>query len=59
MKDLIKALSLGTTVCLCMVVPTLLGVWADSHFDSAPLWALIGAAFGLCGAFYTLKELVK
>ncbi|MBQ7888792.1 MAG: AtpZ/AtpI family protein [Erysipelotrichaceae bacterium] len=59
MKDLTKALSLGITVCACMVVPTLLGVLADKHFQTAPLWVLAGVGFGLAGAFQTLRELIK
>lgn len=59
MKDLAKALSLGITGCACMVVPTLLGVLADKHFNTAPVMVLAGVAFGLAGAFQTLRELIK
>lgn len=59
MKELAKALSLGITVCACMVVPTLLGVLADRYFQTAPLWVLVGVGFGLAGAFQTLRGLIK
>lgn len=59
MKDLIKALSLGTTICLCMTVPTVLGVLADQYLGTAPAGVLVGVFAGLCSAFWTLKELIK
>ncbi len=59
MKDLVKALTLGTTVCFCFLIPTCLGVLADWMFHTEPLWVLVGVFTGLCGAFLTLKELVK
>ncbi len=59
MKDLVKALSLGASICFGMVVPTVLGVLADRYFNSAPLWVIVGVVAGLCSAFWTLKELVK
>ncbi|MBR5290477.1 MAG: AtpZ/AtpI family protein [Erysipelotrichaceae bacterium] len=59
MKDLVKALSLGATICLCMTVPTVLGVLADRHLGTAPVGVLIGVFVGLCSAFWTLKELIK
>ena len=59
MKDLVKALSLGTTICLGMIVPTVLGVLADRLLETAPCFVLVGVAVGLCSAFWTLKGLVK
>ncbi|MBE6108646.1 MAG: AtpZ/AtpI family protein [Erysipelotrichaceae bacterium] len=59
MKDLVKALTLGSTICFCFVLPTYLGVLADRMFHTEPLWILTGIFVGLCGAFLTLKELVK
>lgn len=59
MKDLVKALSLGTSICLCFVIPSVLGVLLDKHFHTEPLWVLVGVFAGLCSALWTLKELVK
>lgn len=59
MKDFVKALTLGTTICLEMLVPTVLGVLADRFFNSEPFLVLVGVAVGFFSAFWTLKELVK
>ena len=59
MKDLVKALSLGTTICFGMIVPTVLGVLVDRSLDTAPCFVLIGVGIGLCSAFWALKGLVK
>ena len=59
MKDLMKALSLGGTICLGLVVPTVLGVLLDRHLNSAPCFVLAGVVIGLCSALWTLKGLVK
>lgn len=59
MKDFVKALTFGTTVCLCFLIPTWLGVLADRAFHTKSLWSLTGVFAGLCGVFLTLKELVK
>ena len=59
MKDLIKALSLGATICFGLIVPSVLGVLLDRYFNTAPLWVLVGVVIGFCSALWTLKELIK
>lgn len=38
---------------------TLLGVWADGHFDTRPWLMIIGIVLGFAGAFLLVKKQVS
>lgn len=47
------------TVSLEMVLPGLLGVWADRSFGTTPLWTLVGFALGLPLGFWHLLVITR
>lgn len=53
---LATTLGFGIAVSLAVLVGG--GVWLDVRLNSAPLWTIIGLAFGLIAAGYQLYELV-
>ena len=59
MRDLVKALSLGMTVCFSITIPIVIGVFADACLNTKPLWIVVGIITGIAGALYTLKELIE
>ncbi len=44
-----RVLALAGTAVAELVVPVLIGAWADRHFDSAPWGLLVGAIVGFVG----------
>jgi hypothetical protein len=47
------------TVSLEMVIPGLLGAWADRHFGTSPVWTLVGFGVGLPLGFWHLLAMTK
>jgi F0F1-type ATP synthase assembly protein I len=52
-------LNLGWLMVANMAVFTGLGLWADSHFGTAPFLLLIGVFLGFFGCGYTIYRAVK
>jgi F0F1-type ATP synthase assembly protein I len=54
-----------TTVGLAMSIPFMIGVpaflgwYADKHYDTAPLWFLVGLFAGLIGTAVDIYKLLK
>ncbi len=43
-------LGMGLSAAVCVAVPVFAGVWADSHWHTAPLYFVIGLVLGLAAA---------
>ena len=48
----IRLAGLGIELAAAVVGLTLLGIWIDRRFESAPWGVVIGASIGLVGGFY-------
>ena len=44
------AWNLSWTMLFSLLIPLLAGIWLDKRLDTAPLFVLIGAAFGILAA---------
>jgi len=58
MKDLAYVLSLGFSISTCLVVGTLCGYFLDSHFNSHPIFLIIGIVGGFIAGLLNLYRLV-
>ena len=52
-------MGVGISLAATIGVALYLGHWLDRKFGTAPLWFLVGAAFGLLGAFYHLFKVYR
>lgn len=59
MKQIAKAMSLGLTVILGLIVPVLIGVYIDTQFATKPTGVLIGFVIGALCAFGALWEMTR
>lgn len=48
-----------TTISLELVAPVLLGYWLDRHWDTLPLFIIIGVILGFITATMSLMRLTK
>lgn len=55
----LKHLALGSELAGGVLVPVLIGLWADHHFDTSPIFVLIGTFLGLGAVTVTLIRVVK
>lgn len=51
------AVTLGFGIAVSLAALAGGGIWLDQRFDTAPMFALLGLAFGLFAAGYQLYEL--
>lgn len=59
MKDFAKALNMGGTVVLCLLIPFGIGYYIDGQLHTKPIGIVIGLLFGVVMAFYSLYRLTK
>lgn len=50
-------LTLGIQIALNMVIPVLLGIYADRHFDSSPYGLLAGSFLGFLALFSMILKI--
>ena len=55
----LRHIALGSELAGEVLVPVLLGLWADSHFDRSPIFVLIGTFLALALVTVTLVRVVK
>jgi len=55
----LRHLALGSELAGGVLIPVLLGLWADSRLDSSPICILIGTFVGLAAVAGTLLRVVK
>lgn len=49
----------ATTVAVEMVIPIVIGAWADTRLGTRGLFAVIGAAVGITMGIWTLTRMVR
>lgn len=59
MKSIAKALNLGSTIIISLLLPLGIGCWIDYKLNTTPIFLLLGVLFGLVLAFYSLYQLTK
>ncbi|MEM6260599.1 MAG: AtpZ/AtpI family protein [Planctomycetota bacterium] len=55
----LKHIALGSELAGEVLVPVLLGLWADSRFETSPTFVLIGTFLALALVTVTLLRVVK
>ncbi|MFK7788749.1 MAG: AtpZ/AtpI family protein [Phycisphaeraceae bacterium] len=55
----LRHLAMGSELAGGVLVPVLLGLWADHYFDTSPIFILIGTFLGLGAVTATLIRVVK
>lgn len=55
----LRHLAMGSELAGGVLVPVLLGLWADHAFDTSPIFILIGTFLGLGAVTATLIRVVK
>lgn len=55
----LRLLGLGWYVAICIVVGVVAGIFLDSHFDTKPIFTLLGVLLGTFAAFYGLYKMVS
>ncbi|MEO0475372.1 MAG: AtpZ/AtpI family protein [Planctomycetota bacterium] len=55
----LRHIALGSELAGEVLVPVLLGLWLDRHFDQSPTFVLIGTFLALALVTVTLVRLVK
>ena len=55
----LRHIALGSELAGEVLVPVLLGLWADSRFDTSPTFVLIGTFIALAAVSVTLFRIVK
>ena len=55
----LRHVALGSELAGGVLLPVLLGLWADHHFDTSPTFILIGTFLGLGVVTATLIRVVK
>lgn len=55
----LRHIALGSELAGEVLVPVLLGLWADRHFDRSPIFVLIGTSLALGLVAVTLFRVVK
>ncbi|MEM1356024.1 MAG: AtpZ/AtpI family protein [Planctomycetota bacterium] len=55
----LRHIALGSELAGEVLVPVLLGLWADRHFDRSPTYVLIGTFVALAAVGVTLTRIVK
>ena len=54
-----KYSSFGIELAFCLIVPTLVGNWADEKFDFGPYGLYVGMVIGLGAAFESVRRLIQ
>ena len=55
----LRLLGLGWYVATCIVVGVVAGIFLDSHFNTKPIFTLLGVLLGTFAAFYGLYKMVS
>lgn len=55
----LRHIALGSELAGEVLVPVLLGLWADSHFQTSPTFVLIGTFLALALVAVTLIRIIK
>ena len=55
----LRHIALGSELAGEVLVPVLLGLWADHRFETSPLFVLVGAFIALAAVSVTLFRIVK
>ena len=55
----LRLLGLGWYVATCIVVSVVAGIFLDSHFNTKPIFTLLGVLLGTFAAFYGLYKMVS
>ena len=59
MKDFAKAMSLGGTIIIDIMIPFGIGYFIDKKIGFFPIISIIGLFIGIGMAFYSLYQLTK
>jgi len=52
-------LGMGLAAAVCVALPVFAGVWADSHWHTAPLFFVIGLVLGLTAAVVSVITQIR
>ena len=55
----LRHIALGSELAGEVLLPVLLGLWADSHFGTSPTFVLVGTFIALAAVSMTLYRIVK
>lgn len=58
-QELGPYLGIGIQFVLSLLLCIILGYWLDDHYDSSPLFILIGVFLGMFAGFYNLFKVVS
>lgn len=58
-REYLKHLSLGTEIAVGLSAPIFIGYWADSKWNTSPLFLLIGIFIGIALLIATTIRLIK
>ncbi len=59
MSHRLRHIALGSELAGEVLLPVLLGLWLDSHYETSPTFVLIGTFIALAAVAATLLRLVK
>lgn len=55
--DYVEYISLGGEIAAGLLIPMLLGYWADSYFETNPWLLLVGCLIGIVNIFILIFQL--
>jgi F0F1-type ATP synthase assembly protein I len=58
-RDSVSYLGIGTALAVTLLLAVGAGYWIDKRFGTAPVFVLVGAAFGMFAVFYHLYKAYK